>query len=300
MLTEKTGIERVQKLYLQMLYSCNFNCSHCFHGTNLRRSERFSLSQARQVIQFFQDSYGLQSVTLLGGEPFIHPEFIDTLAFCRSLGLETVACTNGYRIEPILEKVVGLLDHLRVSVDGVGKTHDAVRRAGSYEAALNTIRFANRLGIRCSVTITIMSVNAGEVFSLAQQVSFLGVKQLKLHQLRLLGNAQDRPDLICSRIGLEELHTQITRIREELKLEILLDDDLGIENPSIYSDSEPETFELERVEIQPDGALYISCKAVGSKSNAFWFDKNSGQLQYHPAINDELAVQMPQVRYVRA
>lgn len=299
MLTEQTGIERVQKLYLQMLFRCNFNCAHCFQGEKLQRNDRLSIVEVESVISLFSRGYGLKSVTLLGGEPFIHPDLVRALQFCKAHGLETVICTNGYRIRKVLGQAAPFLDHLRVSIDGNRETHDAIRRSGSFDAALETLQETQKLGVVASVTMTVMQQNVGQLYELAQSVAPLGVHLIKLHQLRLVGNAENRPELLCEESALEVLNAQVSRVRAELGFSIMLDDDLDAGRTIIPDDVAAETFELERIEVQPDGAMYISCKAVGSDSNAFWFEKTTGQIAYRPTQTDELAVCAPQVRYAR-
>ena len=79
---------------------------------------------------------------------------------------------------------------------------------------------------------------------------------------------------------------------------ILLDEDAS---PVAARDSGPvDPTELDRIEIQPDGRLYISCKAVGADSNAFMYDKVNNCVRYTPTNDDELASSTPQVHYVEA
>lgn len=298
MLQQKTGISQVQKLYLQMLFRCNFNCLHCFHGKKLQQADRFSAEEAERAIHMFVRDFGLKNVTLLGGEPFIHPDLERILRFCKQQGLETVVCTNGYRIEKVLGGVAPYLDHLRVSLEGVGQTNDSIRRPGSFKAALKTLQSARELGVPASVTMTVTSTNVSEVAELARIVEPLGVATIKLHQLRLVGNAKDHPELLCSGSALSVLADEIETVRRQTGISILLDDDLDNEK-LITAQNEIDAFELERIEIQPDGAMYVSCKAVGDDSNAFWLNKGSGGILYRPSESDELARGMPQVRYAR-
>lgn len=298
MLREQTGISQVQKLYLQMLFRCNFNCQHCFHGEKLREPDRFSADEAERAILMFLRDFGLKNVTLLGGEPFIHPDLERVLRFSKQHGLETAVCTNGYRIGKILTNVQPYLDLLRVSLEGIGKTHDEIRRPGSFTAALETLRLAQQLNISSSVTMTITTTNVGQVAELARIIEGYGVTILKLHQLRLVGNAKEHPELLCDGSALKILAEQIQKANQ-IGISVLLDDDLDFERSIIPGNLEMDAFELERVEIQPDGAMYVSCKAVGSNSNAFWLDKGKGEILYRPTSTDELVTNMPQVHYAR-
>jgi sulfatase maturation enzyme AslB (radical SAM superfamily) len=56
---------------------CNFNCRHCFNATGQAPlMSEFTLEQCQSFIRQL-DECGVQNVTLTGGEPMIHPHFID-------------------------------------------------------------------------------------------------------------------------------------------------------------------------------------------------------------------------------
>ena len=295
LLKTRAHIERIEKLYLEILYRCNFDCQHCFQGANLQRSDRFSLSEAKRAIAHFHHHFALGSVTICGGEPFLHPDLDAILAFAKARGLSTSVCSNGYRIGKILDRIGGDLDELRVSVDGVGETHDAMRRPGSFQACLETLAHAEHLGIRTSITTTVTDANALDIERLAKTVAAYGVTHIKIHQLRPVGNALAHPSLRVAADRERQLATEIRRATAVVP--ILLDEDAS---PAAASEGTVNETELERIEIQPDGRLYVSCKAVGENSNAFWYDKGTDCVRFDPNQDDELSSCVPQVRYMEA
>lgn len=290
------NIEHVEKLYLEILYRCNFDCQHCFQGINLQRSDRFTSAEATRAIAHFHDNFSLASVTLCGGEPFLHPDLDAILAFAKRRHLNTAVCTNGYRVQKILRRIANDLDELRVSIDGIGNTHDAIRRRGSFQACLDTLSLARHLGVPTSITTTVTSSNAAEIGQLARLAAAHGVTNIKLHQLRAIGHAAKHPHLI---VAPESQRRLVVEIRKAASIiPVLLDEDAS---PRAANDAGlANARELDRIEIQPNGRLYISCKAVGGDSNAFWYDKTNDRVQYNPTPNDELASCTPQVRYVDA
>lgn len=299
MLEKKAGISRVKKLYLQLLYRCNFNCQHCFHGERLMRKDEFSFENACRLLEIFQDEYSITNVTLLGGEPFIHRNITEIISFSKALGLQVDICTNGYRIEKKLRKSASKIDNLRISLEGLEKTNDQIRRQGSFAAAIKTLGIANELGVDTSVTMTVNAKNFREVIPLAKVVSEYGVKEVKLHCLRAIGNVLSHEDLIVQDSSIyDDLVEEILKGRESSPIPILMDEDLD-PKCSVIKNGKRDQDELERVEVQPNGELYISCKAVGDDSNAFVYDKEAGDILYQPKRNDELELHTPQVHYTQ-
>ncbi|MFJ8314200.1 MULTISPECIES: hypothetical protein [unclassified Streptomyces] len=47
MIGEVTGIQRIRMLHFQLMYRCNFECLHCFHGERLKHAAAFTLAEAQ-------------------------------------------------------------------------------------------------------------------------------------------------------------------------------------------------------------------------------------------------------------
>ncbi|MER5972721.1 radical SAM protein [Streptomyces sp. NPDC002055] len=300
MIGEVTGIKKIRMLYLQLLYRCNFTCLHCFHGKRLQYADAFTAEEAIDLLSLMRDEYGTEAVTLLGGEPFVHRDLARVVRHAKEeLGQRVEICTNGYRIERRLTEIAPHLDLLRVSLEGVGSTNDSIRRQGSYHSALNAIGLARDLGVRTGATMTVTSRNIDEVLPLASVLAQYGVRQLKLHHLRAVGNAADHPELVVT------APSAYGRLREELAsadlpLEVIVDEDLSEHGaPQVCAPSGGPR-EIDRIEADPRGALTMSCKAVGKDSHAFWYEKAAGRIVHRPSEADELTLAVPDVVYARA
>ncbi|MER8042017.1 radical SAM protein [Streptomyces sp. NPDC094032] len=300
MIRDVTGIHKIRMLYLQLLYRCNFSCLHCFHGERLKHTDSFTAEEAVGLIRLMREEYGTEAVTLLGGEPFLCKELTQVVRYTRQeLGMRVEICTNGYRIERRLAEIAPYVDLLRVSLEGVAGTNDAIRRQGSYHAALSTLNLARELGVTTAATMTVTSRNIGEVLPLARVMQRFGARQLKLHCLRPVGNAAHHPELLVGD------PTAYTRLREELRtaglsIEVILDEDLAEGGAPEIRAPAGGPREIERIEADPRGALTMSCKAVGKDSHAFWYEKAAGRIVHRPSATDELTLAVPDVVYARA
>ncbi|WP_405913029.1 radical SAM protein [Streptomyces sp. NBC_00963] len=300
MIGEVTGIRRIRMLYLQLLYRCNFECLHCFHGKRLQHADAFTADEATSLLTLMRAEYGTEAVTLLGGEPFVHKDLARVVRYAKQeLGMRVEICTNGYRIERRLTEIAPYLDLLRVSLEGIGSTNDHIRKAGSYQSALNALDIARGLGVRTGATLTVTSRNIGEVLPLARVLQHYDVEQLKLHCLRPVGNAADHPELLIND------SSAYVRLREQfqtagLTIEVIVDEDLSEHGaPELCAPAGGPT-EIERIEADPRGALTMSCKAVGRDSHAFWYDKVADRIAHLPSATDELTLAVPDVVYGRA
>ncbi|MEU7013279.1 radical SAM protein [Streptomyces sp. NPDC046385] len=300
MIRDVTGIHKIRMLYLQLLYRCNFACLHCFHGERLEHPDVFSAEEAVGLIRVMREGYGTEAVTLLGGEPFLYKELPQVVQYAgQELGMWVEICSNGYRIERRLTELAPFIDLLRISLEGVADTNDAIRRQGGYHAALSTLNLARELGVTTAATMTVTSRNIDEVLPLARIMQRFGVVQLKLHCLRPVGNAARHPELAVGD------PTAYTRLREDLRtaalsIEVVLDADLSEAGAPDERTAPGGPRGIERIEADPRGALTMSCKAVGKDAHAFRYEKATGRIVHQPTPTDELTLGVPDVVYARA
>jgi MoaA/NifB/PqqE/SkfB family radical SAM enzyme len=292
-----TGVERIGMLYLQLLYRCNFACRHCFHGERLAWRDSFSLKEAVDLLAYFVERFELGTVCLLGGEPLLYPEIVPVARAAKELGLTVDLCSNGHSaFSRRLVELAPYLDRLRVSIDGLAATHDAIRQAGSFASALRTLELARESGIPTGVTTTVTAHNVDEIAALARLVEERGARDLTLHCLRRVGNAAGNPDLaVAEQQRYAEMHAALASAG--LRLQVKYDSDLG-GAAETESCSPTTTRFLDRIEVDPRGALTMSCKAVGKDAHAFRWDRHGRTVHYEPTASDELQLHIPDVLYV--
>lgn len=104
---------------------CDLHCRYCYapkHKASLRTG---------QVLGWLKelDAEGCLGIGFGGGEPTLHPDFVD---ICRRAAGETQLAvtftTHGHRLTPqLVERLKGSIHFARISVDGVGRTYEEQR-----------------------------------------------------------------------------------------------------------------------------------------------------------------------------
>lgn len=104
---------------------CDLHCAYCYapkHKASL---------QSDQVLGWLNelDTEGCLGIGFGGGEPTLHPDFVD---ICKRVAGETQLAvtftTHGHRLTPqLVERLKGSIHFARISVDGVGRTYEEQR-----------------------------------------------------------------------------------------------------------------------------------------------------------------------------
>ncbi|MDX1910310.1 MAG: radical SAM/SPASM domain-containing protein [Saprospiraceae bacterium] len=124
--------------------ACNLRCPECPSG--LRAFTRDTGNLKTDFFRKTVDELHRDLLFLLfyfQGEPYIHPQFLDMVAYARSRKIFTITSTNGHFLddENARRTVESGLDQLIVSVDGATQeTYEQYRIGGRLETVLQGVR----------------------------------------------------------------------------------------------------------------------------------------------------------------
>lgn len=128
----------MRRLELHLTYTCPERCVFCSEDHRMKAYRPYPVTFGRvsRVLRTHA-ARGVRHLHLTGGEPSIHPRFVDVLRLAKDLGMNTSVGTIGtmLRRPDFAEQVMPYLDEGLFSLHGPdAATHDALtRRAGSFE-----------------------------------------------------------------------------------------------------------------------------------------------------------------------
>lgn len=163
---------------VELTYRCNLDCFFCYNDLGLKGTR---LSTA-QYLQFFEDLAQMQvlNLTLSGGEPLAHPDFLQLGRAARELGFVIRIKSNGHALcGEMLSRIKGEIDPYQVEVSLHGaqpETHDRQTRVpGSFARLISNLSEMRTAGIRVKLNSTLTRWNEGEVeemFTVADRFGF--------------------------------------------------------------------------------------------------------------------------------
>jgi MoaA/NifB/PqqE/SkfB family radical SAM enzyme len=164
---------------VELTYRCNLDCFFCYNDLGLRGEPL----RTEQYFDFFAELRDLQvlHLTLSGGEPLAHPDFLRLGARARDLGFVVRVKSNGHALRG--ETARRLRDEVdpflvEVSLHGANAaTHDRQTRVpGSFDRLLANLREALDLGLRIKINSTMTAWNEGEIEEMLALADSLGVR----------------------------------------------------------------------------------------------------------------------------
>lgn len=108
-----------RKALVQIDERCNLHCAHCFVSAT-KQGQAMGYDDIVEKVIPRLGACRVDRVTLTGGEPTIHPEFLDVVRAFRDAGMGVGICTNATTLGE--EQIAELADiggvHCNVSLDG--------------------------------------------------------------------------------------------------------------------------------------------------------------------------------------
>lgn len=161
-------------------YVCNSNCFFCYFHSK-RDSCNYPIEVIKRQLEIAK-ALGVKSVDFSGGEPSIHPDFIDMIKYAREIGFKDICCiTNGIRFDDYLylDKCVraGLNDIL-FSLHGTRYLHEYITRVdGSYKKLVGAIINSHLCGVKPRINTVIIKNNYRNLKLLAKDICNLTISQ---------------------------------------------------------------------------------------------------------------------------
>lgn len=92
----------IKDLCFEITQKCPNNCLFCSSCSSYDCESFISLDKFKETVSFLHDKYGLEEVSLSGGEPFLHPNIFEMIEHLTSLGIRSVIFTSGIKLRPQL------------------------------------------------------------------------------------------------------------------------------------------------------------------------------------------------------
>lgn len=140
----------MRRLELHLTYTCPERCVFCSEEHRMARYKSFPVTWGR-VARVLREhaARGVQGVHFTGGEPTIHPRFVEACMLAKKLGMRTSIGSIGTMMcrEKFARRALPYLDEALFSLHGPDPSvHDALtRREGSFSRVVGAIDNARRL-----------------------------------------------------------------------------------------------------------------------------------------------------------
>jgi SynChlorMet cassette radical SAM/SPASM protein ScmF len=188
-------IPSLNSIYFYLTEGCNCKCRHCWITPKYEvggegKWPYIALDDFKKIIKQGL-KLGLSSVKLTGGEPLIHPDIIEILAYIEKTGLRLVVETNGIACTPEIAKAIKRCtdSFVSISLDGAPDTHNWVRGIeNAYKKAIDGVYNLVQVGIHPQLIMSLVKRNKDQIERLVYIAERIGAGSVKFNLVAPLMN----------------------------------------------------------------------------------------------------------------
>lgn len=288
---DRVAYGRFRNVYLYITEACQLRCEHCYMGERLDRALKMPLQQIVDTLATWR-RLGGSKLTLLGGEPTLHPAYCDAIRMSRQLGYEHVITTTNAQ-KPALKKFRQLepedFAYVQVSMDGGSReTHDAIRGAGTFDIALDTTAELTYRGFDTRIICTVNKANQGDVLELLKLADALDASLVKFHVFSTIGTGHGNADIAMTPPEWVQFCDMLNQVAPEYKTRVWY-------QPTYARRDQMERYAVEgyqgcigrtldRISIFPDGRCYV-CSYLFD-TDLHFAQMVDGQVQLNHGVNE--------------
>jgi len=199
-----------RKALIQINEDCNLRCAHCFVSATAVGAQ-MPLGKVIDTVIPQLAASRVQRVTLTGGEPTIHPDFLPIVRAFRVAGMEVGICTNATTLpDAQIEELARLGVHANVSLDGfAADSHGKFRGdRASFQVTVATVEKLGAAGILQGLLCTPNSLAQNEEYArLCEFARANGARYVLLNPLGSMGRGvKARSKLAKTTLHMQEIY----------------------------------------------------------------------------------------------
>ncbi|MGB7444679.1 MAG: nif11-class peptide radical SAM maturase 3 [Coleofasciculaceae cyanobacterium] len=213
--------QRISYAVWEITLKCNLACQHCGSRAGKARAKELSTAEALEMVRQLAE-VGIKEVTLIGGEAFLRPDWLEISQAITKAGMVCGMTTGGYGItlETASRMKEAGIKVVSVSVDGLEATHNRLRgRNNSWQWAFETMNHFQQVGISFGCNTQINRLSAPELPRLYELIRDARAKAWQIQLTVPMGNAADNSDILLQPYELLDLYPMIARLVKRAKQE---------------------------------------------------------------------------------
>ncbi|MBD2167793.1 nif11-class peptide radical SAM maturase 3 [Calothrix membranacea FACHB-236] len=212
---------RISYAVWEITLKCNLACQHCGSRAGHTRTQELSTAEALDLVKQMAD-VGITEVTLIGGEAFLRPDWLEIAKAINKAGMLCGMTTGGYGItlDTAHKMKEAGINVVSVSVDGLETTHDRIRgRQGSWQWAFKTMSHLKQAGISFGCNTQINRLSAPEFPRIYEYLRDAGIFAWQIQLTVPMGNAADNNEILLQPYELLDVYPMIARVAQRAKRE---------------------------------------------------------------------------------
>ncbi|MFA7708137.1 MAG: radical SAM protein [Candidatus Pacearchaeota archaeon] len=209
------------KVYFELTRKCNLNCKYCYNKSSFAFSKELSKEKIFSVLNELAQA-GTFEIRFTGGEPTLHKDFFEILAYAESLGFFVSLGTNGVWNQKTINQIKSSnIKIIIISLDGPKEYNDSIRGEGTFDRVIETLKqLREKKDLFLKINCVLTKNNKKYLEEVVKIAVSLGVNVVNFVPVKLAGRGNmDKIDSL-SKEDMFMIVAEITNLRKKYNLKI--------------------------------------------------------------------------------
>jgi|GEM_PF-3274182 len=222
-------IYNIESVELHITDACTHRCPYCYADAKMTPETKYAdFDTVKRIIDEISTS-GAKVIALLGGDPVLHPRFIDIAKHVKKRGMKVACMSNTMHIKGYTPKeMLGIIDSIDTTIHGISaETHDEFCRCpGAYDSLMCQLKEYSRLGVVTNIVVNIIPHTFDKVYEIVEGVHSHGVLVNSLLTQRILpfGRAKNKNEYNLNAEHVNSAFAQIERAAIDFGIDVSVED----------------------------------------------------------------------------
>ena len=193
--------DKIKRVDIKVGFQCNNHCLFCVQG---RKREEVAFKSLKEIKSLIEKSAkeGRREIVLTGGEPTLHPNIFEIIAFAKKNNFSNIQIqTNGrmFAYPDFCFRIIqaGATEFSPAIHGPNSQVHDYLTgSAGSFEQTLKAIKNLRKLGQRVLTNTVVTKTNYAHLPAIARLLVRLDVAQFQFAFVHIAGEAAENKEII--------------------------------------------------------------------------------------------------------
>jgi MoaA/NifB/PqqE/SkfB family radical SAM enzyme len=244
---------------------CQLNCQHCLRDPDSRPRD-IDVKVVGKVLDEAKAAFGATKMSMTGGEPTLHPRFVELVDVAVACGFQWQMVSNGRRFVDLLGELqsaparVASIRTIFFSLDGADRaTHDHVRGAGSFDDVMDATAACVAADVPFTLQMVVHRKNVHQLDAMALLAARLGASQASFAMLQPTGTFLDA-ELALSPQAWRHAQAHVDDLKELLRMPVVRP-----EGWSHHGGPVPVcgAWSQDILHVELDGHLTVCCQLAG-------------------------------------
>ena len=218
----------LKSVILHITDACTSHCPYCYACAGVNNSQFADSEKLYQIIDILS-SYGIERISLLGGDPVLHPNIMDIAKKAFYSGIHVGIMSNTMNFPVSFQEVTHYIDTFETTIHGKNSDeHDSFSMAeGSYKNLTKHLRELSEFDVTIGIAINIIPQNVDAIYDAIKNlllIEKIKISYVILQRIVPFGRAAKKPEFLLDKELVNIAMENVDRIAKDLGINILVED----------------------------------------------------------------------------